>query len=163
MPLSAAERAQLIQQYAEGPAILRAALDEVPAAALQWRPGAGKWSVHEVVVHCADSETNSHGRIRYLLAEAEPLVPGYDQDRWAQVLDYHRRPLDLALTTVHAVRANTVPLLESVPNEAWAKVGRHTESGRYTPEDWLRIYAVHLHQHAAQIRRNLTAWRARAA
>ena len=25
---------------------------------MKWRPGKGKWSVHEVVCHCADSETN---------------------------------------------------------------------------------------------------------
>lgn len=163
MSLTAAERTRLIQQYAAGPAQLRAALAEVPAAALQWRPGDGKWSAHEVVIHCADSETNSHGRIRYLLAEAQPLVIGYDQDRWAQVLDYHRRPLDLALATVDAVRANTVPVLESIAPEAWTRVGRHTESGPYSPEDWLTIYAAHLHQHAAQIRRNLAAWRGSAA
>ena len=52
-------------------------------------PGAGKWSVHEVVVHCADSETNAALRIRYLIAEKEPLIVGYDQDAWARVFDYH--------------------------------------------------------------------------
>lgn len=163
MPLTPIDRARFIQQYADGPARLRSALGLVPAPALQWRPGAGKWSVHEVVVHCADSETNSHGRIRFLLAEADPLVPGYDQDRWAQVLDYHSRPLAPALAAIDAVRANTVPLLQSLPGDAWGRVGRHTESGRYTPDDWLTIYAAHLHQHAAQIERNLAAWRAQPA
>ena len=42
----------------------------------------------------------------------------------------------------------------------WAKEGRHTESGRYTAEDWLRIYAAHLEGHAQQIERNLEAWTA---
>jgi len=28
-----------------------------------------------------------------------------------------------------------------------------SESGRYTPEDWLQIYAAHGHDHAAQIDR----------
>ena len=34
----------------------------------------------------------------------------------------------------------------------WQRAGTHTESGRYTTEDWLRIYAAHAHNHAAQIR-----------
>jgi hypothetical protein len=42
----------------------------------------------------------------------------------------------------------------------WAKAGRHTESGPYGAEDWLRIYAAHLDGHARQIERNLDAWAA---
>ena len=38
--------------------------------------------------------------------------------------------------------------------------GRHTESGHVTAEDWLRIYAVHLHDHADQIAANAAAWSA---
>jgi hypothetical protein len=50
------ERASLIRQYADGPAALRAALSRVPSEATKWRPAPTKWSVHEVVCHCADSE-----------------------------------------------------------------------------------------------------------
>ena len=72
MALSQAEREGLIRRYAEGPARLKAALATVPAEALQRRPKPGEWSAHEVVVHCADSETNGAGRIRYLAAERIP-------------------------------------------------------------------------------------------
>jgi hypothetical protein len=160
MPISAAERERLIQQYAQGPARLRAALAKVPEEARKWRPGAGKWSAHEVVVHCADSETTAAGRIRFLLAEKEPLILGYDQDCWATTLDYHSHPLEPALVAIEAVRANTVPLLRSLPDSAWDKVGRHTESGAYSGDRWLQIYAGHLEQHSAQIERNVAAWQA---
>jgi hypothetical protein len=40
-------------------------------------------------------------------------------------------------------------------------VGRHTESGRSSAEDWLAIYAEHLEIHASQIDANVAAWRAR--
>ena len=53
------EQERLIARYAEGPDRLEAALNFVPGEALKWRPGPGKWSVHQVVVHCADSEANS--------------------------------------------------------------------------------------------------------
>jgi hypothetical protein len=39
-------------------------------------------------------------------------------------------------------------------------VGRHTASGPYAAEDWLRIYAAHLEDHAAQIDANVAAWKA---
>jgi hypothetical protein len=161
MKLSHAERERLIGQYAQGPARVKGALASVPKEALQWRPGEGKWSVHEVVVHCADSETNAALRIRYLLAEKKPLIVGYDQDAWARRFDYHAQPLEDALAATTAARGRTVPLLRRMSEADWAKAGRHTESGAYTAEDWLRIYAAHLEGHASQIERNLAAWNAR--
>ena len=161
MPFSPQERAALIERYARGPALLKAALAKVPREALQWRPAPTRWSAHEIIVHCADSETNAHARLRYLLAEQEPVIEGYDQDRWARQLDYHALPLEPALATVEAVRANTVPILKRMTDPDWRRIGRHTESGPYAVEDWLAIYAEHLEKHSRQIERNLTAWASR--
>jgi hypothetical protein len=160
MPLTSAERAPLIAQYADGPRRLREALATVPLEAMTWRPEPGEWSAHEVVVHCSDSETQSASRIRVLVADKDPVIQGYDEAQWARDFDYHAHPLDVALTTVDAVRANTTALLRRLPETAWAKVGRHTESGRYTAEDWLTIYADHLDNHARQIEANVAAWNA---
>ncbi len=160
MGLTAAERKRLIDEYAAGPARLRAAFAGVPEPVRQWRPSPTDWSAHEVICHCADSESNASLRIRYLVVEREPLIVGYDQEAWARVLDYHARPVEPALATVEAVRANTVPLLRALSEDAWGKEGRHTESGRCTAEDWLRIYAEHLEIHARQIEGNLAAWQA---
>lgn len=154
------ERQGRIDQYARGPLRLRSALALVPDAAVKWRPAPGRWSAHEVVCHCADSEANAAIRLRYLIAEKDPVVVGYDQDQWARLFDYHAHPLEPALLTVEAVRANTVPLLRRMTEEMWKREGRHTESGRYTVLDWLRIYSDHLEKHARQIERNLEAWEA---
>ena len=159
--MPAQERSALIRRYAAGPAQLEETLAAVPEIARQWRPAPGKWSVHEIIVHCADSETNAHMRIRYLLAEREPLILGYDQDNWAIELDYHQHPLAPALATIHAVRANTVPLLHRLTEAQWSRTGRHTEMGAYGAEKWLQVYAEHLEVHVRQITRNLEAWRAR--
>jgi hypothetical protein len=161
MALNAVEREALIDTYAKGPDRLRQAMAKVPADARQWRPGPGRWSAHEVVVHCADAETNSALRIRYLLAEKEPVIVGYDQEEWARRFDYHASPLEESLAVVALARDRTVPLLRRLGEADWAKEGRHTESGRYTAEDWLRIYAAHVEGHAGQIERNLEAWKAR--
>lgn len=159
--IAVAERAALIERYAEGPARLRAALGAVPEAARQWRPAPGEWSAHEVVCHCADSESHAALRIRHLVAEREPVIRGYDQDEWARRLDYHGLPLDTALAVVEAVRAHTTELIRRLPDAAWERAGRHTESGRYGAADWLRIYAAHLEDHARQIDAVAAAWRGR--
>jgi len=160
MTLSPAEREDRIERYARGPARLKAALGRVPEEARKWRPAPGKWSVHEVVCHCADAELNAAARVRYLVAEKDALIVGYDQEEWARQLDYHQHPLDAALQTVEAVRANTVALLRRLSAEAWGRAGRHTEHGRYSVDDWLDTYAKHLEGHSGQIDRNLEAWKA---
>ncbi|MBI2204299.1 MAG: DinB family protein [Candidatus Rokubacteria bacterium] len=162
MALDRMDREKMIQQYADGPARLRAALATVPPDAMQWRPKPGEWSAHEVICHCADSETNSYARIRFLVAENAPTIVGYDQEHWARVFDYHTLPLEPALATVDAVRGSTAALIRRLPDAAWQRTGTHTESGHYSAEDWLRIYADHLEVHARQIEANVAAWRAEA-
>jgi hypothetical protein len=156
-----AERQALIGQYGEGVTELKAALATVPAPAMQWRPATGAWSVHEIVCHCADSETNSASRIRYLAGERDLSLDNYDQDRWAIEFAYHAHPLDAALSAVEAVRGNTLPLIRRLPANAWERVHHHKTRGPYTATDWLRTYAVHLHEHARQIADNVAAWRVR--
>jgi hypothetical protein len=159
--LSVEDRKSQIDRYARGAVALKAALDKVPEEARKWKPAPEKWSVHEIVCHCADSEINGSSRIRYLLAEKQPTIVGYDQDEWARALDYHSQPLEPALRCIEGTRANTAELIRRLPDEAWAREGRHSASGRYTAEDWLGIYAEHLEKHAGQIDRTLAAWRAR--
>ena len=161
MPLSRSERETLMRRYEEGPGRLRAAWENVPPEARKWRPGAGRWSAHEVVCHAADSETNAAIRIRFLAAEPKPLIVGYDQESWARVFDYHALPAEPAMAAVEAVRANTAALLRRLPETTWEKQGTHTESGAYNGDDWLATYADHLEKHSRQIERNLEAWKAR--
>lgn len=155
------ERAKLIRQYADGPAVLRAALTRVPGPVMKWRPAPTKWSVHEILCHCADSEMNAALRIRYLAAESNPRIIGYDQDAWTRTFDYHALDETLALEVAEASRRWTVPILERLSGVQWTKEGTHSERGRMTAEDWLTGYAEHLHTHAKQIDRNLAAWKAR--
>ena len=96
MPLTPLERTAFLDRFQAGPTLLRQAWDALPPAARQWRPGEGRWSAHEVVVHCADSEAYAHTRIRILLAEAEPLIVGYDENTWARTFDYHAQDVELA-------------------------------------------------------------------
>ena len=160
MTLSQNDRDRMIDQYATGAARLRAAVQAAPREALQWRPAAGEFSVHEIAVHCADSETNAAGRIRYVLASKDATISGYDPGQWAVTLDYHSHPLEAALAAVEAVRANTAPLLRGLPEDAWDRSATHSESGRYTAADWLRIYSEHVEEHIAQINEVVAAWQA---
>ena len=156
-----AERTRLIDLYAVGAIELRAAWLEVPEAARTWRSADTEWSAHEIVLHCADSETYAATRIRLLTAEPKPIIIGYDQERWAVTLAYHDQPVATALVVVAAVREHTSHLIQALSDAQWNLSGTHSESGPYSAVDWLRTYSVHLHDHASQIRANVAAWHAR--
>jgi hypothetical protein len=147
------ERQALISQYAAGYDEVMNALDGFPVESLAAHPIPGKWSAREIVHHLGDSETTSAGRIRTLLVEDAPVIHGYDQDQFATRLRYNERDMQPALEAFRSARATTVQLLELMSDDDWRRAGTHTESGPYSAEKWLAIYADHAHNHAAQIRR----------
>jgi hypothetical protein len=147
------ERSKLIAKYNEGYKEVSDALKEFPTELLTARPQAGKWTACEIIHHLADSESISAHRLRKLLVEDRPVIEGYDQDKFAIHLKYNDRDTGPALDAFRAARATTSQVLALMSNNDWQREGEHTESGRYTAETWLRIYAEHAHNHAAQIRR----------
>jgi hypothetical protein len=152
-PMTPEDRIALIKQYASGYDEVMNALNNFPPESLGAHPIPGKWSAREIVHHLGDSETTSAVRIRRLLCEEQPLIHGYDQDEFAKRLRYNERDMGPALEAFRSARATTMQLLPLLSEEDWQRAGTHTENGRYSVEDWLRIYADHAHNHAAQIRR----------
>jgi hypothetical protein len=150
--MDAAERNALIDQYEDGERAVRAALEGITAAELEAREGPGEWCPREVVHHLADSEMTSAIRLRLLIAQESPTIFGYDQEEFVRNL-FPERPLEPSLAAFAAARDCTAPILRRLSEEQWQRAGTHTESGHYTVEDWLRIYGVHAHDHADQIRR----------
>jgi hypothetical protein len=148
-----ARRQDLIARYRAGARAVNEALDGVREAELDPHPIADEWSVREVVHHLADSEMTSALRLRRLLAEEQPTLQGYDEAEFARRLYYQDRPIQPSLDALAAARASTADILDRLAEADWSREGLHTESGRYTVEDWLQIYAAHAHDHAAQIQR----------
>ena len=159
--MTPAERHGLIAKYKAGYDEVVRALAGIAPDERDWRPAPGEWSAREVVHHLADSETISGIRLRRLLIENNPVIQGYDQEEYARRFRYQERPWEPALRAFEAARTTTAQLLESMSDADWGRVGTHTESGPYSAEAWLRIYADHGHVHATQIRNNRTAWAAR--
>lgn len=145
------ERHELLDRFRGGFAAVELALEGITDEELD-RPGPdGGWSARQVAHHLADSEATAFIRLRRLIAEDEPTMVGYDEPEYARRLHYDR-PIDSSLGVLRAVRTASLELLEALTPAEWERAGTHTESGRYSVDDWLEIYAGHSHDHAAQIR-----------
>src|SRR5712692_2479100 len=151
--MTSKEKQELIAQYKDGYHEVAGSLEGFPPNSLTAHPIPGKWSAAEIIHHLADSETTSAIRLRRLLVEDRPLIQGYDQEAFAARLHYNTRDLAPALDAFRSARATTAQLLDLMSEEDWQREGTHSESGSYTPNDWLQIYAAHAHNHAGQIRR----------
>jgi len=152
--MDAYERESLITRYRRGAAAVDDALigitdDELDRAPVE----ADGWTARQVVHHLADSEAMAYTRLRRLVADETPVIQGYDEPVWARRLHYDDRSIEPSIAVMRAVRASSLQLLESLTDREWTKTGTHPESGAYSVEEWLRIYASHPHDHADQIRR----------
>jgi len=147
-------RRNLVDRYKDGHRLVLEALAGASGAELDVAPAPGKWTAREIVHHLADSEMTSAIRLRLLVASpAPPEIRGYDQDEFARRLRYSKRPIQAALDAFGAARRTTVEILDGLTEDDWLRTGTHSESGPYSVERWLEIYAAHGHDHAAQIRR----------
>ena len=117
----------------------------------------GKWTVLNVVQHLGQTEIALGFRYRKVLAEAGPDLPAIDQDRWVAALYPEAVPLSEALENFSVVRAVNLRLLRRVHGTAWERHGMHSQRGKETLADMVRLYAAHDRYHLFQIERILNA------
>jgi hypothetical protein len=145
------DRAALLERFRTGYADVEEAVSGITDQELDHAAPDGGWTARQVVHHLADSEATAFIRLRRLIAEDDPTIHGYDEPEYARRLHYER-PIGSSLAVLRAVREASQALLESLTPAEWERGGTHSESGAYTVDDWLRIYAGHAHDHADQIR-----------
>ncbi len=148
-----------LETYKMGFNDLQNALREFPAEMWDFKPGPDKWSIKEIIVHIADSEINGYMRCRMIIAQSGSAITPYDQDAWANNLDYSSRSIDTSLELFRLLRVVNYSLLNGLKEENWDKFINHPESGKITLKEWLNIYSSHIPIHINQMKRNYEAWK----
>ena len=124
-------------------------LDE-EALARTYAPG--KWSVRFLLHHLADSETVLFDRIRRILSEPRQVLWVFDQDAWAQGLDYSCLPLDISRRVYESVR-QAVLYYAGLHYESKGHLEFvHSVTGVRTLRDEFNKVAAHNEHHLEQIR-----------
>ncbi|MFI5174431.1 MAG: YfiT family bacillithiol transferase [Terriglobia bacterium] len=146
------EKHQLfIDQIAETPARLRAAVDGLTVEQLDtpYRPEG--WTVRQVVHHLPDSHLNSYIRFKLALTEEDPTIKPYHEDRWAQLEDARTAPIATSLSLLESLHSRWVLLLRSLSPKDLTRTFRHPELGIVSLEKNLCLYAWHGRHHVAHI------------
>lgn len=160
------ERSEMIEEYGRGYNLLTAALGEVPLEAREFRPALHAWSIHELIVHMADSEIIGVTRARKLIAEPSGTLMGYDDALWADELDYQNQSMEDALQIFRLLRQTTYHLLKVLPEPVFAQSVIHPDKGiypeygeAYTLDKWLHIYTRHVREHVEQLNKTYQTWK----
>jgi hypothetical protein len=145
---------------AEAPALMRAMVADA-GDLLRVRPAPDMWSVLECVAHVTDAELVISARVRWMLAEHEPDIVGYDQALWVDRLDHNQDDPEVLLGLFEALRRANLDLWARTPVPARGRFGMHRERGREDVDLTVRMAAGHHRVHLAQARRALESLRSR--
>jgi uncharacterized damage-inducible protein DinB len=132
---------------------LRRALAGLTPRQVAQREAPGKWAVRHVVQHLADSELVWGYRLRMVLAQDRPPLTGYDQDAWAERLEYGDSSAERALEEFAVLRNSNLRLVRRATPRDLERVGVHAERGEESVQHMMRLYAGHDILHLRQIDR----------
>jgi uncharacterized damage-inducible protein DinB len=152
-------RQEFIKTIADLPSSIAKAIDGLTDEQLDtpYRPEG--WTVRQTVHHIADSHLNSFCRFKLALTEDVPTIRPYHEDRWAELSDSDM-PVETSVKIIDGLHARWAALLNSMSDADFQKKLNHPESGEWTLDKMLGLYAWHSRHHTAHITslRNRNAW-----
>ncbi len=120
---------------------------------LTYKPDAKTWSIAQVLAHLADAELVGGFRMRLIAGSNGVTIQPFDQDVWADVLNYADCDPKVSLEAFRALRENNLRMLKALPENVWENHGMHQERGKETLAHVVRMFAGHDLNHLAQIER----------
>jgi len=142
---------ELIEQYANGAEKLAQSIRGLTAEdmAAVPEPGAnvGKWTIQQVVIHLADADSVVADRMKRVIAEDNPPLIAFDENKWAAGLHYDERSATDAAKVFELTRKQMATILRKLPESAFARSGMHSEAGKKTLTDLVQMAVNHLEHH----------------
>lgn len=150
-PSAYSDRTANLTTIADLPARLREAVEGLSDEQLDTPYRDGGWTLRQTVHHVADSHINSLCRFKLALTEDEPpTIKPYAEDRWAELAD-SKLPVDVSLAIIDGVHNRWVAMVEAMSDEDFQREFVHPETGNWTLERVLGLYAWHSLHHTAHI------------
>lgn len=116
-----------------------------------------KWSVTQVLQHLADSDLVWAFRMRMVVAHDRPTLTGYDQDAWADRLNYASVSPEAAMEQFTFLRALNLTFLDGLTPADLGRTSVHEERGEERLDHMIKLYAGHDLVHLRQLDRILAS------
>jgi hypothetical protein len=113
----------IVEAMIGGAEISAALLGDLPDDIASRAYAPGKWTLKEVVLHCADTERIfAYRALRIARGDTTPL-PGFDENAYTPLSGASSRTLEDILDELQSVREASVTLFSGLPSEAWTRRG----------------------------------------
>src|SRR5882672_4250054 len=145
------QRKKLVEDIAQTPTALRAAVKGLSPQQIETPYRDGGWTVRQVVHHLPDSHLNAYLRFKLALTEDQPTIKPYMEDRWAELQDTQSTPLEVSLALLDSLHTRWVRLLRSLKSADWKRNFLHPEMGAVSLEKSLALYSWHGQHHVAHV------------
>jgi hypothetical protein len=152
------ERCQKLESFGRAPALLSAAHRHYPKKMWLYKPEPDRWSIHEIILHLADTEATEYIRCRRFIAEPGTAVMSHDPARWADTLGYFHQSTREALEIIRRLRKMTYQLLANLPDQVWSNTVELPHEGDLSLEAWLERQERHIPHHLEQMKLNYEEW-----
>jgi hypothetical protein len=155
-PLSPSEVASLLDSMRSA---ITAEVGALSEEVLAWHPAEGEWCAKECLGHILEAERRGfNGRIRKILAESEPALPGWDQQAVARERNDCQRLASELLAEFSAQRADSVALVGGLSETDVQRGGTHEKVGYVHVGDLLQEWIHHDRNHFRQLQANIQAY-----
>ncbi|MEQ8925310.1 MAG: putative metal-dependent hydrolase [Fulvivirga sp.] len=145
------QRNRWIQDIAEFPDQLRAAVKDLTQEQLQWHYRPEGWTIRQLVHHCADSHINAQLRFKLALTEGLPTIKPYKESLWAQLPDIEV-DISVSLDLLTALHKKWVYLLERLSEEDFSRQYIHPEHNKTFDLNFtVAMYSWHCRHHYAHV------------
>ena len=145
------QRRKLIEDIAQTPAALRAAVKGLTPEQIETPYRDGGWTVRQVAHHVPESHMNAYIRFKLGLTEENPTIKPYMEDRWANLPDVKATPIEVSLSLLEPLHDRWVRMLKAIRPEEWKRTFNHPEMGEVSLEKNLCLYSWHGRHHVAHI------------
>jgi hypothetical protein len=152
--------AELLALYAEGPAMLEAALAGLGETGLDLAKAAGEWTIRQIVHHIADGDDIWIPCIKGAIGNSDGLFSlrwyaDKPQIEWVELWKYSGRSIQPSMDLLCANRRHVLQLLEQIPDAGnktiWFK-RRNKRKIKIRIVDVLEIQAGHVVEHVEEIK-----------
>jgi hypothetical protein len=136
-----------IDAYEKGGERLTLALRGLLPEDLLAFPVPGTWSIQQIALHVADAESVLADRIKRVIAEENPSLLAFAENKWVANLHYDEQSAQDAGVMVELTRRQLSRVLRSLPDSAFDRKGVHSEVGPISLKDIVVKATTHLEHH----------------
>lgn len=139
-----------IQEIQKTPLLIRNSVIDLNEEQLDTTYRHGGWTIRQIIHHIADNNLNAYFRFKRTLTEECPVIPSYNHDKWAELIDY-KEPINNSLQMIDTLYSRFLVLLRSLEHSEYKRTMNSEYFGVMSLEKALQRLLWHDRHHLAQI------------